>query len=258
MIILKSPDEIDRMRKAGRIVAQTIERLVEDVRPGMTTEDLDRQAEAIIRAEGALPSFKGYRGFPATICTSLNEEVVHGIPSAKRQLIPGDILKLDVGCIWDGYHADSAVSLFVGGMPPTPEAEKLVRVTEESLNAGIEALRAGSRLSDVGYAVQQVAEGAGFNCVREYAGHGVGRALHEDPQVPNYGDPGRGPLVRPADSGPARSLDRGHRGRQPFGPLRAHHRRHRGGVRGPHRPPIRLNPPPRGRPFRDRVAMPMH
>jgi len=197
MIILKSPDEIDRMRKAGRIVAQTIERLVEDVRPGMTTEDLDRQAEAIIRAEGALPSFKGYRGFPATICTSLNEEVVHGIPSAKRQLIPGDILKLDVGCIWDGYHADSAVSLFVGGMPPTPEAEKLVRVTEESLNAGIEALRAGSRLSDVGYAVQQVAEGAGFNCVREYAGHGVGRALHEDPQVPNYGDPGRGPLVRP-------------------------------------------------------------
>jgi len=197
MIILKSPDEIDRMRKAGRIVAQTIERLVEDVRPGMTTEDLDRQAEAIIRAEGALPSFKGYRGFPATICTSLNEEVVHGIPSAKRQLIPGETLKLDVGCIWDGYHADSAVSLFVGGMPPTPEAEKLVRVTEESLNAGIEALRAGSRLSDVGYAVQQVAEGAGFNCVREYAGHGVGRALHEDPQVPNYGDPGRGPLVRP-------------------------------------------------------------
>ena len=197
MIILKSPDEIDRMRKAGRIVAHTIERLVEDVRPGMSTEDLDRQAEAIIRAEGAVPSFKGYRGFPATICTSLNQEVVHGIPSAKRQIVPGDILKLDVGCIWDGYHADSAVSLFVGGMPPTPEAEKLVRVTEESLNAGIEALRAGSRLSDVGYAVQQVAEGAGFNCVREYAGHGVGRALHEDPQVPNYGDPGRGPLVRP-------------------------------------------------------------
>ena len=197
MIILKSPDEIDRMRKAGRIVAHTIERLVEDVRPGMSTEDLDRQAEAIIRAEGAVPSFKGYRGFPATICTSLNQEVVHGIPSAKRQIVPGDILKLDVGCIWDGYHADSAVSLFVGGMPPTPEAEKLVRVTEESLNAGIEALRAGSRLSDVGYAVQQVAEGAGFSCVREYAGHGVGRALHEDPQVPNYGDPGRGPLVRP-------------------------------------------------------------
>src|SRR2546425_3993234 len=129
MIIFKSSDEIERMRRAGRIVAQTIERLVRDVRPGMTTEDLDRQAEAIIRSEGAVPSFKGYRGFPATICTSLNEEVVHGIPSPKRQLVPGDILKLDVGCIWDGYHADSAVSVFVGGMPPSPEAEKLVRVT---------------------------------------------------------------------------------------------------------------------------------
>jgi methionyl aminopeptidase len=197
VIILKSPDEIDRMRKAGRIVASTIEQLAESVRPGMTTEDLDRQAEAIIRSQGAVPSFKGYRGFPATICTSLNEEVVHGIPDPERRITPGDILKLDVGCIWDGYHADSAVSVFVGGMPPSTEAEKLVRVTEESLQAGIEALRADARLSDVGYAVQQVAEGAGFSCVREYAGHGVGRALHEDPQVPNYGDPGRGPVVRP-------------------------------------------------------------
>jgi methionyl aminopeptidase len=196
VIIFKSPDEIERMRKAGRIVAHTIEELTGSVKPGMTTEDLDRQAETIIRAEGAVPSFKGYRGFPATICTSLNEEVVHGIPSPDRKIIPGDILKLDVGCIWDGYHADSAVSLFVGGMPPSTEAEKLVRVTEDSLQAGIEALRPGGRLSDVGYAVQQVAEGAGFSCVREYAGHGVGRALHEDPQVPNYGDPGRGPLVR--------------------------------------------------------------
>src|SRR3989441_9780579 len=129
MIIFKSSDEIERMRRAGRIVAQTIERLVQDVRPGMTTADLDAQAETIIRSEGAVPSFKGYRGFPATICTSLNSEVVHGIPSPKRQLNPGDILKLDVGCIWDGYHADSAVSVFVGGMPPSPEAEKLVRVT---------------------------------------------------------------------------------------------------------------------------------
>jgi len=197
VIIFKSPDEIDRMRRAGRIVAQTIEHLVDAVQPGMTTEDLDVQAESMIRSEGAEPSFKGYRGFPATICTSLNNEVVHGIPSSKRQIIPGDILKLDVGCIWDGYHADSAVSLFVGGMPPSPEAEKLVRVTEESLQVGIEALRPGGRLSDVGSAVQQVAEGAGFSCVREYAGHGVGRALHEDPQVPNYGDPGRGPVVRP-------------------------------------------------------------
>ncbi len=196
MIIFKSPEEIDRMRKAGRITALTVERLMEAVRPGMTTADLDAMAEKIIGGEGALPSFKGYRGFPATICTSVNHEVVHGIPSPKRKLIPGDILKLDVGCIWEGYHGDSAVSVFVGG-PPSEEAIKLVRVTEESLEAGIAQLRPGRRLSDVGHAVQQVAEGAGFSCVREYAGHGVGRALHEDPQVPNYGDPGRGPLIRP-------------------------------------------------------------
>jgi methionyl aminopeptidase len=195
LIIFKSPEEIQRMRNAGRIVALTIERLVEAVRPGMTTADLDRLAEGIIRKEGAVPSFKGYRGFPGTICTSLNEQIVHGIPSDRR-LIPGDLLKLDVGCIWEGYHGDSAVTVFVGGAP-SEVAEKLVRVTEESLEAGIAQLRAGGRLSDVGYAVQQVAEGAGFSCVREYAGHGVGRALHEDPQVPNYGDPGRGPLIKP-------------------------------------------------------------
>jgi methionyl aminopeptidase len=196
MIIFKSPEEIDRMRKAGRITALTVERLMESVRPGMTTADLDAIAEKSIRGEGALPSFKGYRGFPGTICTSVNNEVVHGIPSPKRKLIPGDILKLDVGAIWEGYHGDSAVSVFVGG-PPSEEAIKLVRVTEESLETGIAQLQPGRRLSDVGHAVQQVAEGAGFSCVREYAGHGVGRALHEDPQVPNYGDPDRGPLVRP-------------------------------------------------------------
>jgi methionyl aminopeptidase len=196
MIIFKSPEEIDRMRKAGRIVALTIDRLVEAVRPGMTTADLDALAEKSIRGEGALPNFKGYRGFPGTICTSVNHEVVHGIPSKKRKLIPGDVLKLDVGCIWEGYHGDSAVSVFVGG-PPSEDAIKLVRVTEESLEAGIAQLRPGGRLSDVGHAVQQVAEGAGFSCVREYAGHGVGRAMHEDPQVPNYGDPGRGPQIRP-------------------------------------------------------------
>jgi len=196
MIVFKSPEEIDRMRKAGRIVALTVDRLMEAVRPGMSTADLDALAEKSIGAEGALPSFKGYRGFPATICTSVNHEVVHGIPNPKRKLIPGDVLKMDVGCIWDGYHGDSAVSVFVGG-PPSEEAIKLVRVTEESLEAGIAQLQLGRRLSDVGHAVQQVAEGAGFSCVREYAGHGVGRALHEDPQVPNYGDPGRGPLIRP-------------------------------------------------------------
>src|SRR2546430_2907045 len=180
VIISKSPEEIQRMRKAGRIVALTIERLVESVRPGMTTADLNHMAESIIRKEGAVPSFKGYRGFPGTICTSLNEQIVHGIPGDRR-LIPGDVLKLDVGCIWEGYHSDSAVSVFVGG-PPSDEATKLVRVTEESLEAGIAALRAGQPLSDVGRAVQQVAEGAGFSCVREYAGHGVGRRCTRTPR----------------------------------------------------------------------------
>jgi methionyl aminopeptidase len=195
VIILKSPDEIARLRRAGRITALTIERLLEEVRPGITTADLDRIAEKSMRGEGATPSFKGYRGFPASICTSLNEEIVHGIPG-KRVLIEGDILKLDVGAVWEGYHGDSAVSIFVGE-PLSDVAEKLVAVTRDSLDAGIAQLRVGGRLSDVGYAVQHVAEGAGFTCVREYAGHGVGRALHEDPQVPNYGDPGRGPVVKP-------------------------------------------------------------
>jgi len=194
VIIFKSPEEIDKMRKAGSIVARTIERLQVAVAPGMTTAHLDALVEHQIRAGGAVPSFKGYRGFPGTICTSLNEQVVHGIPG-KRTIKEGDILKLDVGAVWEGYHADSAISMFVGE-PPSDIAEKLVRVTEESLEAGIRVLQPGTRLSDVGHAVQQVVEGAGFSCVREYAGHGVGRALHEDPQVPNYGEPGRGPLIR--------------------------------------------------------------
>ena len=195
MIIFKSPDEVERMRQAGQIVARTIDRLVQAVSPGMTTAHLDALAEQTMRSMGAVPSFKGYRGFPGTICTSLNEEVVHGIPG-KRAIKEGDILKLDVGAVWEGYHADSAISMFVGE-PPSDVAEKLVRVTEESLEAGIAMLQPGERLSDVGHAVQQVVEGAGFTCVREYAGHGVGRALHEDPQVPNYGEPGRGPVIRP-------------------------------------------------------------
>jgi methionyl aminopeptidase len=194
VIIFKSPEEIEKMRTAGHIVARTIERLEVAVAPGMTTAHLDALAERIIREAGAVPSFKGYRGFPGTICTSLNEQVVHGIPG-KRTIKEGDILKLDVGAVWEGYHADSAISVFVGE-PPSDIAEKLVRVTEESLESGIAMLQPGGRLSDVGHAVQQVVEGAGFSCVREYAGHGVGRALHEDPQIPNYGEPGRGPVIR--------------------------------------------------------------
>lgn len=196
MIILKSPDEVAKMRVAGGIVAETIETVLAAVEPGVSTADLDVVAEAFIRERKATPSFKGYRGFPASICASLNEEVVHGIPSPKRILKEGDVLSLDFGAIWDGYHADSAVTVFVGE-PPSAEAEKLVRVTEEALEAGISQIRPGGRLSDISHAVQQVVEGAGFSVVREYVGHGVGRSLHEDPQIPNYGLPGRGPELRP-------------------------------------------------------------
>jgi methionyl aminopeptidase len=196
MIILKSPDEVARMRVAGGIVAETIDTVLAAVEPGVSTADLDGVAEAFIRERKATPSFKGYRGFPASICASLNQEVVHGIPSPKRILKEGDVLSLDFGAIWDGYHADSAVTVFVGE-PPSAEAEKLVRVTEEALEAGISQIRPGGRLSDISHAVQQVVEGAGFSVVREYVGHGVGRSLHEDPQIPNYGLPGRGPELRP-------------------------------------------------------------
>jgi methionyl aminopeptidase len=196
MIIYKSPDEIDRMRTAGQAVARTIDRLVEAVRPGMTTAQLDEIAEKSILSEGCTPSFKGYRGFPRSICTSVNEQVVHGIPG-RRTLLWGDLLSLDVGAIWEGYHGDSAVSVFVGGEAPNDVAEKLVRVTEESLEAGVARLKPGGRLSDVGNAVQHLVEGAGFSVVREYVGHGIGRALHEDPAIPNHGSPGRGPQIRP-------------------------------------------------------------
>jgi methionyl aminopeptidase len=196
MIFLKTPDEIAKMRVAGRITGETIDRVLASVRPGITTLDLDVIAEEYIRSQGATPSFKGYRGFPASICASLNDEVVHGIPSRDRVLKSGDLLSLDFGAIWEGYHGDSAVTVFVQGAPSS-EAEKLVRVTEESLEAGISQIKEGGRLSDIGHAVQQVVEGAGFTVVREYVGHGIGRSLHEDPQIPNYGPPGRGPEIRP-------------------------------------------------------------
>ena len=195
MIVYKSPPEVERMRRAGRIVAGTIDRVLAAVAPGKTTADLDRVAEDYIRDQDATPSFLGYRGFPASICTSLNDEIVHGIPSPKRVLKEGDLLSLDFGAVWEGFHADSAVTVFVGE-PPSAEAEELVRVTEESLEAGISQIRPGGRLSDISHAVEQVVLGAGFEVVREYVGHGVGRNLHEDPQIPNYGPPGRGPQLR--------------------------------------------------------------
>jgi methionyl aminopeptidase len=197
VIIYKSADEIDKMRVAGRIVAGTIERVLGAVAPRKSTADLDAVAERYILEQHAVPSFKGYRGFPATICTSLNQEIVHGIPSPERVLKEGDLLSLDFGAIWEGFHADSAVTVIVGGRAHSAEAEKLVRVTEEALEAGISQIRPGGHLSDISHAVEQVAVGAGFEVVKEYVGHGVGRALHEDPQIPNYGPPGRGPAMKP-------------------------------------------------------------
>lgn len=198
MIVYKSPAEIEKMRRAGRIVAGTIEAVLRAVAPGRTTKDLDRVAEAYIREQGAVPSFLGYGNppFPASICTSLNDEIVHGIPSTERVLREGDLLSLDFGAIWEGFHADAAVSVFVGE-PPSAEAEKLVRVAQEALEAGIAQIRPGGRLSDISHAIEQTVLGAGFQVVREYVGHGIGRKLHEDPQIPNYGPPGRGPVLKP-------------------------------------------------------------
>lgn len=194
MIIYKSDEDIAKMRRAGRIVATTIDAVLEAVEPGITTRYLDEIAEKVIRAEGGVPSFLGYRGFPASLCASVNEQIVHGIPGP-RVLEDGDILSLDFGAIWEGFHGDSAVTVFVGS-PPSAEAEKLVRTTEDAMYAGIAQIRAGGHLNDVGHAVQTVAEGAGFGVVREYVGHGIGRNLHEDPQVPNYGQAGRGPKMK--------------------------------------------------------------
>ena len=183
------------MRRAGRITAMAREAVLEAVRPGVTTADLDAIAERVVRAEGAVPSFKGYRGFPATICASINHELVHGIPGP-RALEEGDLFTVDVGAVWEGFHGDSAATAYVGEGPPG-DLEKLIRVTEESLEAGLAQVRPGGRLTDISHAVQQVVEGAGFTVVREYVGHGIGRSLHEDPPVPNYGPPGRGPEMGP-------------------------------------------------------------
>jgi methionyl aminopeptidase len=201
VIVRKSPDELEKMRKAGRIVAGTIAAVLGDVEPGRSTLDLDRVAESFIRDKGASPSFKGYRGssatpFPGTICTSVNHEIVHGIPSRSRILKEGDLLSLDFGAIWEGFHSDSAVTVFVGGAPPSPEAERLVKTTEAALEAAIAQVRPGGRLSDIGHAIEQVADAEGVGLVREFGGHGIGRALHEDPFVQNWGVPGRGPTLR--------------------------------------------------------------
>lgn len=194
MIIRKSPAEIELMREAGRITARALRLVGEAVAPGVTTAQLDSIAETCIRDAGAVPAFKGYHGFPGTICASSNEQVVHGIPSRSRRLEEGDILSVDVGAIVEGYYGDSAMTFPVGQVDD--ETRRLLEVTRRSLEAGIEKARVDMRLSDISHAVQSVAEAAGFSVVREYVGHGIGRQMHEEPQIPNYGMPGKGPTLK--------------------------------------------------------------
>jgi methionyl aminopeptidase len=194
VITLKSAKEIEVMAHAGAIVAGTLALMREILRPGMTTEDLDVAAESFIRShDGATPSFKGLYGFPKTLCTSIDKEIVHGIPSPKRVLNEGSLVSVDVGVQFEGLHADSATTLAVGRI--TPEAERLLQVTQECLAAGIAQARVGNHVGDIGHAVQTVAEGAGYGVVRELVGHGIGTRFHEEPQVPNYGTPKRGPRL---------------------------------------------------------------
>jgi methionyl aminopeptidase len=195
MIVLKSPREIGLMRQAGHILADVMDRLRVTVKAGMSTLEIDEDVEAFITARGARSAFKGYRGFPATVCVSINEEIVHGIPSARRKVRDGDIVGLDLGCVVDGYYADCAFTLAVGPVPPP--VQKLLDVTRESLDVAIKECWPGRRLSDVSHAVQAHVEAHGLSVVRAFVGHGIGRALHEEPQVPNFGDPGRGPQLRP-------------------------------------------------------------
>jgi methionyl aminopeptidase len=192
VIVCKSPAEIERMRAANMLVADVLAELAGMVAPGVTTSDLDREAERLVRAAGAEPAFKGYRGYPATLCASVNEQVVHGIPSS-RALDEGDIISLDMGVKLNGFYGDSAVTVPVGRVPD--DVVKLLRVTQEALEKGIAQVRIGGRVSDIGHAVQAHVEANGFSVVREFVGHGIGASLHEEPQIANYGEPGRGPRL---------------------------------------------------------------
>ncbi|MGZ4177046.1 MAG: type I methionyl aminopeptidase [Solirubrobacteraceae bacterium] len=192
MIIKKSPDEIERMAAAGAILVRTMNLIAGKVRPGVTTKELDQAAERFIRSQGATPAFKGYRGFPGSICASPNSMIVHGIPGPYK-LAKGDILSIDIGVVYDGWVADAARTFPVG--PISPVAQKLLQVTEESLMAAVPACVAGNRLGDIGHAVQEHVEAAGLSVVRSLVGHGIGRDMHEEPQIPNYGAPGTGILL---------------------------------------------------------------
>ncbi len=193
MIACRSASEIERMRRANQLVTEVLGALAAAARPGVTTADLDEMAEAQIRQAGAEPAFKGYRGFPATLCASINDEVVHGIPSRARALREGDIISLDVGVKLGGFFGDSAVTVAVGEVPA--ETTTLLDVTRGALDRGIAQARVGGRLSDISHAIQSWVERNGFSIVREFVGHGIGERLHEDPQIPNYGQPGRGPKL---------------------------------------------------------------
>jgi methionyl aminopeptidase len=194
MIVLKSPREIAVMQEAGRIVALAHQAVKAAIQPGITTAEIDAIVESVIRAHGATPSFKGYGGFPGSACTSVNDEVVHGIPS-QRPLNEGDLFKVDIGAFYQGYHGDSAWTYAVGSV--SSEARQLMDVTEQSLYAGLAVAKAGQYLSDISHAIQTYAEDRGMSVVREFVGHGVGKELHEAPQIPNYGLPGRGPKLKP-------------------------------------------------------------
>jgi len=192
MINIRTLQEIAKIRKSSSLVARALQKVREAIRPGVTTAELDRIAEETIRRGGGVPAFKGYRGFPASLCVSVNEEVVHGIPG-RRRLKEGDIVSLDLGVLMDGYYGDAAITVPVGEVSEL--AKRLLQVTEEALYRGIEKARAGNRLFDISHAIQRWVEAAGFSVVRDFVGHGIGRALHEEPQVPNFGPPNQGPRL---------------------------------------------------------------
>ncbi len=195
MIVLKSTTELDAMDRANRVVHRALTAARDAAVPGASTADLDAIAEELILSEGGVPAFKGYRGFPGTLCTSVNDEIVHGIPSGKVRLSDGDILSVDCGVILDGFFGDAAVSFGIGQV--NGEADRLMTVTKRCLDNAVEEVGPGKRLGDIGAAVQSHAEGSGFGVVREFVGHGIGRSLHEEPQVPNYGNAGRGQILKP-------------------------------------------------------------
>lgn len=194
MIIYRSPNEIEKIRKSCELVAKTVKHLLPMVEPGVSTAELDRAAEVYIRRGGGEPAFKGYRGFPATLCTSINAEVVHGIPSKTRKLKDGDIIGIDCGAIVDGYYGDHAMTIAVGTV--SAAGKRLLDITREALDIGIAQAKVGNRLSDISHAIQSYGESHGYGVVKAFVGHGIGTALHEEPQVPNFGPPGRGPRLR--------------------------------------------------------------